>query len=83
MSKVYIDTETCGLHSMPVLLQWALDEGPISLHEIWRRPIRETLTLIEWLCEHTVVGFNLSFDWFQIVKLYTIFRLANPDWIPA
>lgn len=80
MSKVYIDTETCGLHGMPVLLQYAEEDGPITLYEIWRRPIRETLALIEWLCTHTVVGFNLAFDWFQIVKVYTVFRLCDPDW---
>ena len=83
MSKLYIDSETVGLHGFPVLLQHAEDEGPISLHEVWRRPIRETLALIEWTCQHTVVGFNLSFDWFQIAKTYTVFRLADPDWIPA
>ena len=77
MSKVYLDTETCGLHSMMVLLQYAEEDGPIQLHEVWRRPIRETLRLIEWLCEHTVVGFNLSFDWFHIAKTYTVFRLAT------
>jgi hypothetical protein len=82
MSKVYLDTETCGLHSMMVLLQYAVDEGPINLHEVWRRPIRETLELIEWMCQHTVVGFNLSFDWFHIAKTYTVFRLADPNWIP-
>ena len=83
MSKVYLDTETCGLHSMMVLLQYAVDDGPINLHEVWRRPIRETLALIEWICQHTVIGFNLAFDWFHIVKTYTIFRLCDPDWIPA
>ena len=83
MSKLYIDSETVGLHGFPVLLQHAEDEGPISLHEVWRRPIRETLALIEWICQHTVVGFNLSFDWFHIAKTYTVFRLADPDWIPA
>lgn len=83
MTKVYIDTETCGLHSQMVLLQYAEEDGPIQLHEVWKRPIRETLTLIEWLCEHTVVGFNLAFDWFHIVKCYTTFRLADPDWIPC
>lgn len=36
----YVDTETCGLHGMPVLLQHATDEGPISLHEIWLSPAR-------------------------------------------
>ncbi len=79
MSKVYIDSESCGLHSMMVLLQYAEEDGPIHLYDVWKRPIRETLRLIEWLCENTVVGFNLAFDWFQIVKVYTTFRLANPD----
>ncbi len=82
MSKVYIDSETCGLHSMMVLLQYAEEDGPIHLYDVWKRPIRETLRLIEWLCENTVVGFNLAFDWFHIVKVYTTFRLADPDWIP-
>jgi len=80
--KLYLDTETCGLHSMMVLLQYAVGDGPIVLYEVWRRPIRETLALIEWICQHTVVGFNLSFDWFHIVKIYTIFRLCDVDWIP-
>jgi hypothetical protein len=68
---------------MAVLLQYAFDDGPIQLHEIWRRPIHETLALIELICKNTIVGFNLSFDWFHLVKIYTIFRLCNPDWIPA
>ncbi len=83
MTKVYLDTETCGLHSQMVLLQYAEEDGPIVLHEVWRRPIHETLALIEWLCEHTIVGFNLAFDWFHIVKTYTTFRLADPNWIPC
>ena len=65
-----------------VLFQYAEEDGPIVLHEVWRRPIRETLALIEWLCKHTVVGFNLAFDWFHVVKTYTTFRFGNPDWIP-
>jgi hypothetical protein len=80
--KLYLDTETCGLHSMMVLLQYAIEDGPIVLHEVWRRPIRETLALIEMICQHTVVGFNLAFDWFHICKIYTVFRLCDPDWIP-
>ena len=67
---------------MMVLLQYAVEDGPITLYEVWRRPIRETLALIEWICQHTVVGFNLSFDWFHLCKTYTIFRLCDPDWIP-
>jgi hypothetical protein len=66
---------------MMVLLQYAVEDGPITLYEVWRRPIRETLALIEWICQQTVVGFNLSFDWFHLCKTYTIFRLCDPDWI--
>lgn len=77
MSKVYVDSETCGLHSMMVLLQYAEEDGPIHLYDVWNRPLRETLRLIEWLCDNTVVGFNLAFDWFQIVKTYTTFRLSH------
>lgn len=65
-----------------VLLQYAEEDGPIELYDVWKQPIRETLNRIEWLTDHTIVGFNLAFDWFHIVKTYTTFRLANPDWIP-
>ena len=82
MTKLYLDSETCGLHSMPVLLQWAVESGPITLYDLWLEPVGRTLDLIEWFCEHIVVGFNLSFDWFQIVKVGTIWRLLDRDWIP-
>lgn len=82
-AKAYVDTETCGLHGMAVLLQYAIEHGDIVLHEIWRRPIVETLDLIEMLMKYTIVGFNLSFDMFHLVKIYTIFRLCPRDWIPV
>lgn len=82
LSKIYIDSETCGLHSMMVLLQYAEEDGLIHLYNVWKEPIGKTCQLIEWLCEHTVVGFNLAFDWFHIVKIYTVFRLCPEDWIP-
>jgi hypothetical protein len=81
--KLYLDSETCGLHSMPVLFQYAFEDGPIELHEIWNRPVGETLDLIEFFCKHTIVGFNLVFDWFHVSKLATIWRLLPRDWIPA
>jgi hypothetical protein len=82
MSKVYLDTETCGLHGFVVLIQYAVDDGPIMLYDVWKHPIGETLDLIERLCQYTVVGFNLSFDWFHLAKCYTAFRLCPRDWIP-
>lgn len=82
MQKLYLDSETCGLHSMPVLLQYAIEDGPITLYDIWKEPIGKTLRLIESWLDYCIVGFNLSFDVFQLVKLYTIFRLCPLDWIP-
>jgi len=82
VEKLYLDSETVGLHSMPVLLQYALEDGPISLYDIWNEPVGKTLKLIESWLGYCIVGFNLSFDWFQISKLYTIWRLLPPEWIP-
>ena len=82
MKKLFLDSETCGLHSMPVLLQYAIDDGPIHLYDIWKKPIGQTLRLLESWWQHCIVGFNLSFDVFQLAKLYTIFRLLPEEWIP-
>jgi hypothetical protein len=81
---ITLDFETCGFHGMPVLLQWARDDGPIYLHEIWHRPVRETLELIEFIANHKegICGFNLSFDWFHMCKLYTTWSLLDGDIIP-
>ena len=58
---------------MAVLIQWAKDDGPVQLHEVWREPICETLELIEMMMADPegVVGFNLAFDHFHLCKLYT------------
>lgn len=82
MRKVYVDTETCGLHSMPVLLQYAYDDGEVLLWDLWREPVGRTMRLIEDIAQCTVVGFNLAFDWFHLNKLYTIWSLCDPTWTP-
>ncbi len=74
--KCFLDTETCGLHGMPVIIQYAYDDGPIQIHNFWKTPIGESLELIRKITECEVVGFNLTFDWFHICKLYTVFLLA-------
>jgi hypothetical protein len=81
--KLYLDSETCGLHSMMVLLQYAVEDGPIHLYNVWLEPVGKTLELLEWIATHIVVGFNLSFDWFHVAKLYTIWSLLPRDWIPV
>ncbi len=79
MGVIFFDTETCGLHGLPVLIQWAEDDGPVHLHSVWTEPAQATLDLIEKFCNSDgIVGFNLAFDWFMLVKAYTIFSLL-PD----
>lgn len=76
---LYLDTETCGLHGPVVLLQYAIDDGPIHLCEVWRQPVKETLELIEMITTHTVIMFNSAFDWFHLCQLYTTLRLLPGD----
>lgn len=75
---LFIDTETTGFTGPVVLIQYAIDEDGITLFEPWCSPIHETLTLIQFICTHTVIGFNLVFDWFHLQKLYNcLFSLAE------
>ena len=37
----FIDSETCGLHGMAVLIQYAEDDGEIQLFSPWTRPIQK------------------------------------------
>lgn len=78
MRKVYLDTETVGFHGVAVLIQYAFEDEEVQLHNVWTQPAQATLDLIESFCECAVIGFNLSFDWFHLVKLHTIFSLL-PD----
>lgn len=75
--KCYLDTETCGLHGLPIIIQYAFDEGEINIHNFWTTPIKESLELLRKICECEVIGFNLAFDWFHICKIYTTFLLAE------
>lgn len=76
---IYFDCETCGLHGVPVLIQWAENNGPVQLHEVWRNPIWATMDLIERFLEaDAICGFNIAFDFLHICKIYTMFSLF-PD----
>jgi len=76
---IFLDTESCGLTGPCILIQYAEGDGLVKLHHVFRKPIRETLELIEYFCEHTggICGFNLVHDWFQLTKLYNILRTSE------
>lgn len=75
--KAFIDTETCGLHGMAVILQYAFDDGPIAIHSFWTQTIDESIAILKQIAECEVIGFNLAFDWFHLAKWATILELAR------
>jgi len=82
MKTYFLDTETCGFHGMPVLIQYAIDDGPIVLYEPWKEPVGKTIELLDEISDNCFVGFNNAFDWFHLCKLRTIWSLLLPDVIP-
>jgi hypothetical protein len=83
MANLFFDTETCGFYGVPVTIQYAYDDQPINIWDIWKHKIGDTLDFIEEMCKHTVIGFNLVFDWFHICKIYTMFKqLGNRNLWP-
>ena len=71
---IHLDTETCGLMGPIVIIQYAYDDGPVTIHEVWREPVRNTLRQMEKHCDNTICGFNLTFDWFKYNQLYNLLR---------
>jgi len=82
---IFYDTETCGLNGPVVLIQYAQGDGEISLHSVWKEPVQATIDLIEWMMfnQGGLVGFNLTFDHFQLQKIYNMFsRIRNKNAFP-
>lgn len=76
-SPFYFDSESMGFYGPTVLIQHAIGNGDIHLHNIWREPVYKTLDLIERMVEHKdgVVGFNLTHDWFHMNRTYGVLSM--------
>lgn len=74
--KCFLDTETAGLHGIAVILQYAMDDGDINIHNFWLSTIDESIELLDRIAECEVIGFNLAFDMFHLCKWRTILELA-------
>jgi hypothetical protein len=74
---IFYDKETCGFTGPTVLDQWAEDRGPVHIHNVWLTPVKETLSLYEWLATQHVCAFNMTFDWYHLIKDYNILRHAS------
>src|SRR4030043_478211 len=79
----FMDTESIGFYGPTVLIQWAIDDGSIQIHNIFQKTAYETCRLIELMCEHTVVGFNLAHDSFHINRTYGVLKQLPPSKVPT
>jgi DNA polymerase I-like protein with 3'-5' exonuclease and polymerase domains len=79
---IFLDTETCGFHGVPILLQWAKDDGEIHIHSFWKSTVEQSINLLENICNHDICGFNLTFDWFHLYKIYTMLIQMEPSEYP-
>ena len=74
MKTYFTDTETVGFHGVPVLIQWAIDRGPVNIMHVWTTPAGIVIALIEDIVNNRVVAHNLRFDWFMLSKLYNMLK---------
>jgi len=79
---LFLDTETCGLTGPIIIIQYQLDNESPKIHHVWSEPVHKTLRLIEWICQQTVCAYNLTFDWFQLTKLYNLLSAQNKSTFP-
>lgn len=82
LKRWYVDTETCGLAGPLVLIQYAIEDSAITLHEAWREPVGKTKALIEAMVQEEVAAFNVGFDSFHIQKFYNMIEKLPDDLIP-
>lgn len=78
---IYQDTESCGFYGPTILIQYALGPGDVTLHNIWKEPVRKTLDLIEWMMNHKggIIGYNQAHDQYHYNKTYGILKMLPPN----
>ena len=45
--NLFLDSETCGLYGIAVLLQWQVDDGEIVLWEVFKESFDDTIAILE------------------------------------
>lgn len=80
----FFDSESIGFYSPTVMIQYAIGmTGEIVIHNLWEKPVGESLNLIEKMCQSNVIGFNLSHDWFHISRTYGVLSLLPKNHPPS
>lgn len=82
--KVYFyDTESIGFHSPTVLIQYAIGDGPVIIHNIFEETAGDTIALIDDMMDNYVIGFNLSHDHFHLSRTYGVLKMLPQKKIPS
>jgi len=76
MKSYFVDTESCGLYGVPVLLQFAVDDGPIALVDLWLQNCQDFLAFGRDLMAGRFIAHNINFDHQMISKWYNMCHLA-------
>lgn len=76
MKRYFVDTETCGLYGVPVLMQFAVDKGPITLVDLWYQHCVDFIDYAEDMMDNCFICHNINFDMQQIQKWYNMCVIA-------
>lgn len=80
---LYLDSEGMNFNGPVILWQYAVDDGPIQVHNSFNAPVKKTLELLEWFCTEHVCAWHLTHDWFHAVKQFNILlQVENKSMFP-
>lgn len=71
---LYLDSEGMGYTGPICLWQYAIDKGPVALHRVFYESIRSSLDLLEIFADQEICAWNLTHDWFHVVKMYNCLK---------
>lgn len=79
MKKYFIDTESPNLTSPTVLLQYAVDDGPVQLIDPFYEPASKLMDFIAEVMDNCFIAHNINFDMQALSRMYNTCRLMKPD----
>ena len=79
---IFFDTESIGFFGPTVLIQYAIDDGEVVLHNVFEQTAGATCELIETFIENEVCGFNLAHDWFHLTRTYNCLKCLPQNKVP-
>lgn len=79
MKTYFVDTESPGLTAPTVLLQYAINDGPVELVDVFFEEAGYLMGLIEEFMGNRFVAHNINFDHQALSRLYNTCRLIKPN----